>query len=245
MRDTPVALVTGSARRVGREIAVELARSGFDVVVHYRWSDGDAHATAAEIRAEGRAAEVVRADLAAVREIEGLFGEISERCGRLDLLVNNASSYARTPLGTVDESSWNDMVDSNLKGPFFCSQFAAAMMSAAGTAGQIVNIVDLDSERPDPDYLPYSVAKAGLLSLTRGMARALAPTVRVNAVAPGPVLFPDGASPIEKRRATERTLLGRAGSPRDVSETVAFLATGPTYLTGAVIAVDGGGSCRG
>lgn len=235
----PVALVTGSARRVGRAIALELARGGFDLVVHWRSSRKDAEATAAEIGSLGARAWLVRADLRKIGEVEGLIGSVTELCGRLDLLVNNASSFFATPFGSTREAQFDELLGSNLKAPFFCSQFAAPLL-AAGGRGQIVNVLDAAALRPFPAFLPYSAAKAGLLALTIGLARALAPGVRVNGVAPGPVLFPEefGAEP--RRRAVDATLLQREGSPEDVARTVAFLATGPDYITGAVIPVDGG-----
>ncbi|MBL8840415.1 MAG: SDR family oxidoreductase [Planctomycetes bacterium] len=237
----PVALVTGAARRVGRAIALELARSGFDVVVHWRSSRADAEETAREVEALGAKSWLVRADLSVVAEIEGLFGVVAELVGRLDLLVNNASSFYATPLGSVTEEQWDELLASNLKAPFFCAQFAAPLLQASGR-GQIVSLLDSAATRPFPRYLPYSAAKAGLLSLTHGLARALAPKVRVNAVAPGPVLLPEEYDAAQRAGAVDATLLQRAGTPEDVARTVAFLATGPDYLTGAVIPVDGGRS---
>jgi len=236
LADRPVALVTGSARRVGRILALRLADEGFDLVVHYRHSREDAESTAALARERGARVEHIRADLASVAEIEGLFGAVAEQMGRLDLLVNNASTFERTPFGEVREPQFDALVDSNLKGPFFCSQFAAALMDE----GHIVNVVDPCVERPDPDFLPYFAAKAGLVALTRGMARALAPRIRVNAIAPGPVLFPEHYTASQKRRDTEETLLRRPGSPEDVAAALLFLLRGSDYVTGAVIPVDGG-----
>ncbi len=240
----PVALVTGAARRVGRAIVLELARVGFDVVVHWRSSKAEAAATAAEIERGGARAWLVRADLLKVSEIEGLFGTVGELCGRLDLLVNSASSFFATPFGATREPQFDELVGSNLKAPFFCSQLAAPLLmeSRADGGGQIVNVLDAAALRPFPAFLPYSAAKAGLLALTVGLARALAPKVRVNGVAPGPVAMPDDFTPEARRRAVDATLLKREGRPEDVARTVAFLATGPDFITGAVIPVDGGRS---
>jgi NAD(P)-dependent dehydrogenase (short-subunit alcohol dehydrogenase family) len=237
----PVALVTGAARRVGRAIALALGDAGFDVVVHYRNSGDDARRTAAELELRGARAHLVRADLAKLAEIEGLFGVVGEQAGRLDLLVNSASTFFRTKFGSTREQEFDDLVASNLKAPFFCSQFAAALMGAGG-GGQIVNVLDAAVFRPFPGYLPYSAAKAGLHALTIGLARALAPRIRVNAVAPGPVLVPEEFDREQHRAAVSATLLRREGRPEDVARTVAFLATGPDYITGAVIPVDGGRS---
>lgn len=237
----PVALVTGSARRVGRAIALELARQGYDLIVHYRQSGREAKATAAEIEALGGRAWPVRADLLKLAEIEGLFGSVAELAGRLDLLVNSASTFFATPFGSVREAQFDELIGSNLKAPFFCAQLAAPLLVASGR-GQIIHVLDAAALRPFPAYLPYSAAKAGLLALTSGLARALAPNVRVNAVAPGPVLLPEEFDDEQRRRAVAATLLKRAGKPEDVARTIAFLATGPDYLTGAVIPVDGGRS---
>jgi len=235
----PIALVTGAARRVGRAIALGLGAHGYDVLVHYRHSREEAEATVAALRAGGAEAAALRADLASVPEIESLFGAIAERPGRLDLLVNNASTFRRTPFGDVREEDWDELHDANLKAPFFCCQFAAPLL-ARSDRGQIVNLVDTSAARPWTGYLPYCSAKAGLRALTLGLARALAPRVRVNAVAPGPVLLPEGTTPAERRAIEDSTLLRRLGSPQDVAEAVLFLATGPAYLTGAILPVDGG-----
>jgi pteridine reductase len=234
-----VALVTGGARRLGRAIVLELARAGFTVAVHYHGSRDDAAATVREVEAAGGRALALRADLRRRAELEGLIGSVAEAWGRLDLLVNNASSFFRTPFGTVDEAQWDDLLGTNLKAPFFAAQLAAPLLQADGR-GQIVNVLDAAIGRPWTSYLPYVAAKAGLEALTRGLARTLAPAVRVNAVAPGPVLLPDAMEASERRRAVESTLLKRAGTPEDIARTVAFLASGPDYLTGAIIAVDGG-----
>ena len=238
---TPVALVTGAARRVGRSIASALAQEGFHVWVHYRNSHEVAVELVAEIRSGGGRADFIRADLAAIAEIEGMFGTLAETVGRLDLLVNNASTFHRTRFGDTHEAEFDELIDSNLKGPFFCCQLATPLLEAS-QQGQIINILDDSDGRPWPEYLPYCAAKAGLRSLTLGLARRLAPKVRVNAVAPGPVLLPETADAVERRALEEATLLGRMGRPRDVARTVVFLATGPTFLTGSVIAVDGGRS---
>jgi NAD(P)-dependent dehydrogenase (short-subunit alcohol dehydrogenase family) len=240
--------VTGAARRIGRATALELARHGFDLVVHWRSSKKDAEATAADVERLGARAWLVRADLAKVAEIEGLFGSVGELAGRLDLLVNNASSFAATPFGSVREAQFDELVGSNLKAPFFCCQFAAPLLVASSAdaplaaSSQIVNVLDAAALRPFPAYLPYSAAKAGLLALTIGLARALAPKVRVNGVAPGPMLMPVDRDDDYRQRAIAATLLRREGSAEDVARTIAFLATGPDYLTGAVIPVDGGRS---
>lgn len=239
MKEAVVALVSGGAKRVGRAIALELARRGYRVLVHYRHSSRDAERTVQQIEDAGGHASALRADLSSVAEIEGLFGAIAELTGHLDLLVHNASTYSRTPLGQIREADFAELIDSNLKAPLFMSQFAVPLMQGRESA-QIVNVLDATIARPAPDFLPYACAKAGLQALTVGLARALAPGIRVNAVAPGPVLLPEPASAAQRRRAASATLLGRIGSPEDVAQAVAFLATGPRFITGAVLPVDGG-----
>ncbi|MEW6744493.1 MAG: SDR family oxidoreductase [Planctomycetota bacterium] len=234
-----VALVTGAARRVGRQIALELADAGAHVVVHYLNSAREAEQTVEAIRAVGRRALALRGDLAVVREIEGFVAEAVDQMGRIDILVNSASAFFPTRFGATRESEWDDLLDVNLKGPFFLSQLAAAVMTAAG-GGQIVNITDVSVERPWTRYLPYCISKAGLDAMTRGLARALAPAIRVNAVAPGPVLLPEDCTPQQREEAIRQTLLGREGDARDVALAVRFLVDGPDFITGAVVAVDGG-----
>jgi pteridine reductase len=238
----PVALVTGAARRVGKAIALELARSGFDLIVHYRNSGKEAEATAAEAERLGARAWPVRADLSRVDAIEGLVGSVTELCGRLDLLVNSASSFYATPFGSTREAQFDELIGSNLKAPFFCAQLAAPLLEASGR-GQIVNLLDAAALRPFPAYLPYSAAKAGLLALTTGLARALAPRVRVNGVAPGAIAWPEDGQfePGERERILATTPLARTGTPEDVAQAVHFLACAP-YVTGQIVAVDGGRS---
>jgi pteridine reductase len=234
----PVALVTGGARRVGRAIAAALAEVGHDLVIHYRTSAEDAERTAAELRVHGGRVETVRSDLSRVAEIEGLLGTTAELFGRLDLLVNNASTFRRVPFGEVTEADFAELVDANLKGPFFCAQFAAPLMQEEG--GQIINLLDRAVHRPVGDYLAYRAAKVGLAALTEDLARTLAPGIRVNGVAPGPVLVPEHYGRRARERAARETLLGRLGHPEDVARAVVFLATGPGYLTGTILDVDGG-----
>ena len=235
-----VALVTGAARRLGRSISIELARCRFDVWVHYRDSEDEAAEVVAECRERGVEARAVQADLRRKADIDRMIMQIDEQRGRLDLLVNNASSFYPTPFGDVSEAQFDELVGSNFKGPFFCSQRAAPMLAA--TKGQIIHLLDTSWPRPWKGYLPYCASKAALRSLTAGMAIELAPRVRVNAVAPGPVLPPEDYDEVQRQQALESTLLRRSGSPEAVAETVAFLATGPDWITGAVVPVDGGRS---
>ncbi len=232
-----VALVTGAARRVGAEIARALARRGVAVAVHYRSSEGDARALVAEIQAAGGRAVALRADVTRAADVDALVAGTEEALGGLDLLVNNAGRFVRTPFPRVTESEWDASVDANLKGPFLCCRAAAPGMIARG-GGKIVNIADVAGVRPWAEYVPYSVAKAGLIALTIGLAKELAPTVLVNAVAPGAVLL-EGLSEDIARRQIARVPLRRAGAPEDVAAAVVYLAEND-YVTGVCLPVDGG-----
>ncbi|HWP65229.1 MAG TPA: SDR family oxidoreductase [Candidatus Limnocylindria bacterium] len=235
------ALVTGSARRVGRAIALALARRGANVLVHCNHSALEGRGVVEEIRALGRDATVLRADLADARAVERLATAALEHAGTVDVLVNSASNYVRTPLATLDEHAWDHSLDVNLKAPYLLSVALGRHMQASGR-GCIVNIVDWAAERPYRDYLPYCVAKAGLVGLTKALARELAPEVRVNAVAPGPVLLPEDMSTDEAARVVRATPLARIGRPEDVAACVVFLAADAPFSTGAVFHVDGGRS---
>jgi pteridine reductase len=241
-----VILITGAARRVGAEIGRCLHAAGARLLLHYRSSAAEALALAAELNA-ARSESVIcaSADLCEVAQIPRLVAMAIEQFGRLDALVNNASAFYATPLGSVDAAAWQDLVGSNLKGPLFLCQAAAPHLSAAH--GAIVNITDIHAERPLKNYPLYCIAKAGLLGLTRALALELAPHVRVNAVAPGPIQWPEGKAAgdfdAQARQAIiARTLLQREGSPADIARTVRFLLFEAPYVTGQVINVDGGRS---
>lgn len=237
----PVALVTGGAVRVGRAIALELARAGCDVVVHYRRSRAQAVAVVDAVRALGRRAEALGADLVDPEAIRALFAEVDRRFGRLDVLVNSAAVFRRTPLDALDEAAFDFHVATNLKAPYLCSLEAGRRMTAAGS-GAIVNVTDVAAERPFKNHVPYCVSKAGLVMLTRGLAKALAPTVRVNAVGPGTVLFRDDESDDQRRAVIARIPMGRVGTPEDVARAVRFLALEAGHVTGQILLVDGGRS---
>jgi pteridine reductase len=244
--NTPVVLVTGAARRVGAEISRTLHAAGANVVLHYRDSVTEATALAAELNARReKSALAVRRDLSDVAVLPELIAAIVQRFGRLDALVNNASSFFPTPLGSIDAAVWDDLIGSNLKGPLFLSQAAAPQLARAllPGGGCIVNITDIHAERPLKGYPLYCTAKAGLLGLTRALALELAPAVRVNAVAPGAIEWPENDSdfPAAARAAIiDHTLLKRVGSPADIARTVKFLVFDAPYITGQVINVDGG-----
>lgn len=236
-----VVLVTGGARRIGATIARELHAGGYSVAVHYRSSGEDAAALAAELSSERPgSAFTLCGDIAQVSECRRLVEEVIGRFGRLDLLVNNASSFYPTPLSEATEGQWDELTGSNLKGPFFLSQAAAPHLAEVG--GSIVNLVDVHAFRVLADHAIYTAAKAGLVSLTRSLAHDLAPTVRVNGIAPGAILWPEDGSTEAAQRATLAAIpLDRQGETGDIARTVSFLAASP-YITGEVIHVDGGRS---
>jgi len=233
-----VALVTGGAIRLGRAIALELARTGFDVAVNYHRSAAFAYATAAAITALGARVVTIRADVAKPAEARRLVAETVRRLGRLDLLVNNAGVFWRTPWDTVTPADFDRFIAVNVKGAFFCSQAAARAMGRRG--GRIINLADVGAERPWPGYIPYAISKAGVVMLTRGLAAALAPRIQVNAVGPGAVLLPEDFPRESKRRLRAKIPMGRLGHPDDVAAAVRFFATCPDYITGQILYVDGG-----
>ena len=241
----PVVLVTGGARRVGAEIARCLHASGARLALHYRSSRDDAEALAASLNAlRPDSAITLQADLLDTARLPQLVAGTVDRFGRLDGLVNNASSFFPTPIGAVDEAAWTDLIGSNLKAPLFLAQAAAPQLRA--NRGAIVNIVDIHAERPLRGYALYCAAKAGLLGLTRALAVELAPLVRVNGVAPGAIEWPDDGQfpPAEQEAIVGHTLLGRTGTPADIARTVNFLLFDAPYITGQIIAVDGGRSAH-
>lgn len=239
-KDAKVALVTAGGRRVGAAIARELHAAGDRVIIHCRESREAAEVMALELNARRPdSVVVIQADLKEAAERDELIACATQRWGRLDALVNNASTFYPSPVGTVTEAVWDDLVDVNLKAPFFLAQ--AAFGALAQTHGAIVNIVDIYAERPLAAYPVYSVAKAGLLALTRSLARELAPKVRVNAVSPGAILWPE--SPVEdheKEKILSTIPLGERGHPSDIAKTVRFFLKDAPYITGQVLAVDGG-----
>jgi len=237
-----VALVTGGARRVGAAIARRLHSAGASVVLHYRDSAADADQLAAELNAvRAKSAATVKAELLAPIAPRALVSAALDGFGRLDVLVNNASSFFPVAIGAIEASHWEELVGSNLRAPLFLSQEAAPHLAKA--QGAIVNIVDIHAERPLKGYPVYSVAKAGLAALTRSLAIELAPAVRVNGVAPGAIAWPeDGQFPEQERlRIIASTPLARTGTPEDIAGAVHFLACAP-FVTGQILAVDGGRS---
>lgn len=234
-------LITGAAKRVGSAIARELHAAGARVLLHYRSSTQAAERLAAELNAlRPDSAACLQCDLLDSERLPRLVADAAARFGRLDGLVNNASSFFPTPLGKIDAQAWDDLIGSNLKAPLFLTQAAAPHLRES--RGAVVNITDIHAERPLAGYPLYCAAKAGLLGLTRALALEMAPEVRVNAVAPGPILWPDDdAFDAAARQAiVAHTLLQRAGSPLDIARAVRFLLDDAPYVTGQVINVDGG-----
>ena len=242
--DKKVALVTGGGRRIGAQIATQLHAMGFQVVVHFLRSDTEAKQLVRALNQKRPdSAATLRADLSKLDEIETLAQSAIDRWGRLDVLINNASSYFPTPFGEVSEGQWDNLLASNTKAPFFLSQCLATELKAQ--KGCIVNIVDIQAERPSLDYGPYTIAKAGNAMITKSLARELAPDVRVNGVAPGAIIWPENAaehSDSEKQRILEQIPLQRAGRAEDIANTVLFFVTNAPYITGQILAVDGGRS---
>jgi len=237
-----VALITGAARRIGAAIATSLHQSGADVAIHYRGSADEAALLAGNLNDQRPdSASVFEADLADVSGFPGLISAITAWRGRLDILVNNASSFYPTPPGEITEADWDDLVGSNLKAPLFLSQAALAELRRA--QGVIINIVDIHSQRPLRNHTVYGPAKAGLAMLTRSLAKDLAPDVRVNGVSPGAILWPeDGMGEETKDSILDQVPLERAGTPDDVAGCVLYLVRDAGYVTGQIIAVDGGRS---
>jgi len=235
------ALVTGAAKRVGRAIALALADRGMDVVVHYKGSAPEARATAEAVERLGRRAVTVRADLAKPEEVEALAERAVETFGTIDVLVNSAALFYRTPLEKVTGQDWDQFLRVNLIGPFLLARRLGLLMRQRGE-GKIVNIADIAGMRPWTDFLPYSVSKGALITLTQGLAKALAPEVQVNAVVPGSVLLPEEYGEREREAIVRATPLKRIGDPLDVAKTVLFLLEGSDFITGQVVVVDGGRS---
>ncbi|HEX9192496.1 MAG TPA: pteridine reductase [Burkholderiales bacterium] len=238
-----VVLVTGGAKRVGAAIARRLHREGASLMLHYRGSEREAHALQSELNAaRANSVALVQADLLDVAGLSEIVKNTVNRFERLDALVNNASSFFPTPVGEMTPASWDSLIGTNLRAPLFLSQAAAPQLRKTG--GVIVNITDIHAERPLKNYVIYSVAKAGLAGLTRSLARELGPEVRVNGVAPGPIMWPDDGSwdDLARQRVVSHTLLKRTGDPDDVARAVYYLIAEAPYVTGQIIAVDGGRS---
>jgi NAD(P)-dependent dehydrogenase (short-subunit alcohol dehydrogenase family) len=226
------ALVTGAAKRVGREIALALARRGANIVVHYNTSAADARRTVSEIEALGVDALAVKADQSNARQVRAAV----QKAGKIDVLIASAAVFKRTPFATLTEADWDFHLDANLKGPFLFALEASRRM----TAGKIILFADWAGIRPYRNYLPYVVSKAGIICLTKALAKELAPCIQVNSIAPGPVLLPDEFPESERRKVIKSTLVKRLGTPQDIVNSVLFLIEGSDFITGHTLVVDGG-----
>ena len=237
-----VALITGAARRIGAAVARKLHGAGARVAIHYRGSAQEADALAAELNASREnSAATFQADLNVTSALPELAAAVVAWGRRLDVLVNNASSFYPTPPGEITEADWDDLVGSNLKAPLFLSQ--AVLPELRKTQGVIVNMIDIHAQRPLKDHLVYGPAKAGLAMLTRSLAKDLAPKIRVNGVAPGAILWPeDEMTDATKQSILDQVPLGRPGDPDDIAGCILYLVRDATYVTGQIIAVDGGRS---
>lgn len=231
--------MTGAARRIGREIALTLARAGADIVVHYRSSSQEASSLQKQIESLGRKAYLVRAELSSQASVKKFAAEVFRKTDSVDLLINNASIFYSTPFPKIREKDWDAFMEINLKAPFFLSQiFGEKMLKRR--SGKIINLVDWMGERPSANYLPYCISKAGLIAATKGLAKVLAPYVQVVGIAPGPILPAEKASPKERKKAAERSLLKRYGNPKDIARSVKFLSEGTDFMTGSILYVEGG-----
>ena len=237
-----VALITGGAKRLGNAIAHALHREGMQLVIHYRSSKAGAEALVDELNAlRAGSAAAMGCDLLDTRALPQLVAQAVIRFGRLDMLVNNASSFYPTPIGAITEQHWDDLLGTNLKAPLFLAQAATPALRA--TQGLILNMVDIHAQRPLPAHTVYSVAKAGLATLTRSLARELGPDIRVNGIAPGPVLWPEQPMSAElQQEIISKTALKRQGSPQDIARAALYFAKDAPYVTGQILAVDGGRS---
>ena len=234
-------LITGGAKRVGAAICRRLHGAGANLMLHYRASAGEARLLQAELNhTRPNSVSLIQADLLDLNKLPSVVEQTLQAFGRLDALVNNASSFFPTTVGEITEAHWNDLIGTNLQVPLFLAQAAAPALKKA--QGAIVNLSDIHAERPLKNYVVYSIAKAGLVGLTRSLARELAPEVRVNAVAPGPILWPDDESfdELSRQRIISHTPLKREGTPDDIARAVQFLLADANYITGETINVDGG-----
>jgi len=233
-----VALVTGGVKRVGKAISLALAKEGVPLAIHYNESTSEAKQTQAELHLLTDEVILIKGNFAHVNQIEKVVQKCVSHYGKIDILINNAAIYYRTPLAETTEKEWDGLFTVNLKAPFFCAKFASAYMKKS-KEGKIINIADVAGISPWPGYIPYSASKAGLISITKGLAKALAPHIQVNAIASGTVLMRKDASKKYVEEIKGLNLLKRIGSPQDVVNAVLFLLK-TDFVTGEVIAVDGG-----
>ena len=233
-------LITGAAKRVGREMALAFARKGANILLHYNQSENEAKKTASEIEGLGVKCHLFQADLLDCKQLMKMLQSIENSMVAIDILINSASLFYKTPLRAATETDFDKLVGSNLKAPFLLSKEIGVRMAEAG-AGKIINIADWSAFRPYRDYAPYCAAKGGLITLTKSLARELAPKIMANAIAPGPVMLPPDFTKQEKESIAKLTALGRIGSPIDIAHAAVFLAEND-FINGTVLVVDGGRS---
>lgn len=241
MQDKTI-LITGGAKRIGKAICRKLHSEGMNIMVHYRSSEREAQILQKELnKIRPGSVALVQADLLDINQLQILVNETIKYFGRIDSLVNNASCFYPTPIGKITEKSWKELIGCNLKAPLFLSQVVAPHLKKYN--GSIVNIIDIHSEWPLKKYIVYSSAKGGLANLTKSLAIELAPEIRVNGISPGPILWPENniwSDQITRQKIINKTLLKRIGEPDDIAKTVFFLISDATYITGQILAVDGG-----
>ena len=234
-----VVLITGGAVRIGRAISEALISAGCIVFCHYNSNEKKA----LNLKKNYPDIQLLQGDLKNADTPRFLIHEVVKITGTIDILINNAAIFPKTPLGTVTEKNWNDVFDINLKSTFFLSQEAGLIMMK-NCFGKIINIADTSGLKPWPSYIPYSITKSGVISLTKGLAKALAPHVLVNCINPGPVLIPEDYSEIQVNQAIDKTLLKRVGNANDIANAVRFLLEDGDYITGIILSVDGGRSIK-
>ena len=244
MVDNKVVLITGAAHRIGAVTARYLHDAGFNIILHYLSSRSPAQALQKELNARRENSVVlVQADLLANNALTALAKEAYNAWQRLDVLVNNASTFYRTPIGSANDQHWDDLFGTNVKAPFFLAQAAAPFLRK--THGCIINMVDIHARRPLKEYSIYSMAKAALETMTKALARELGPEIRVNGVAPGAILWPDDLDEVTKQRIVSKTFLKRKGEPEDIAKAIRFIIEDAPYMTGQIISIDGGRSLSG
>lgn len=244
MADHKVVLITGAAHRIGATTARFLHDAGYNIILHYLSSRSPAQALQEELNSKRENSVVlVQADLTANNALNALVKEAYNAWKRLDVLINNASTFYRTPIGTANDQHWNDLFGTNVKAPFFLAQAAAPALRK--TRGCIINMVDIHARRPLKEYSIYSMAKAALETMTKALARELGPEIRVNGVAPGAILWPDDIDEVTKQRIVSKTFLKRKGEPEDIAKAIRFIIEDATYMTGQIISIDGGRSLSG
>jgi pteridine reductase len=234
-----IVLISGGAIRVGRAITIELVKNGAFVFCHYNSSHAEAQSLQKEVEPLEGHLHLMQADLSKLKNGVDLIDEVIRVKGRIDILINNAAIFFKTPLASITEEEWDKLFSINLKSPFFIAQKVGLIMKKQG-AGKIINIGDTSGLNPWPGYLPYSLTKGGIISMTKGLAKALSPEVHVNCINPGPVLVPEDYNENDIKKATDKTLFKRIGSANDIVQTIKYLIEGTDYITGSIINVDGG-----